>query len=97
MVGTDPGDTVVRLRVATELRAAGLVAWADHSSRRLGKQLEAASRARAHFAAICGDELGEGIVQLKDLKAGTQRQVGLGDLARELVRAEGQHRHGDEA
>jgi histidyl-tRNA synthetase len=85
------------LRVATRLRRAGLVAWADHTSRRLGKQIEAAARAGAHFAVICGDELAEGIVQLKDLKAGTQRQIGVDDLARDLVRAEGQHRHGDDA
>ena len=51
-------------------------------------------RAGAHFAVICGDELDEGHVQLRDLKAGTQRQVAVADLARELLRAQAQHRHG---
>jgi histidyl-tRNA synthetase len=96
VVAVDPGDTVVRLRVATELRASGLTTWPDLTSRRLGKQLEAASRAGAHFAVICGDETATGAVQLKDLKAGTQRQVALVDLTRELLRADAQHRHGEE-
>jgi histidyl-tRNA synthetase len=95
VVAADPADTVVRLRTATELRRAGLAAGADLSGRRLGKQLEAAARSGAHLAVICGDELGEGYLQLRDLKAGTQRLVAHGDLARELARAERQHRHGD--
>ena len=86
----------MRLRVATDLRANGLTTWPDLTSRRLGKQLEAASRAGAHFAVICGDEMASGAVQVKDLKAGTQRQVAVTDLARELLRADAQHRHGEE-
>jgi histidyl-tRNA synthetase len=97
VVGADPHDTIVRLRIATELRGADLAATADLSSRRLGKQLEAAARARAHFAVICGDELTDGNVQLRDLKAGTQRQVAVSDLTRELARAAVQHRHGEDA
>jgi histidyl-tRNA synthetase len=94
VVGTDAQDTVVRLQVATELRGAGLSCWPDLSARRLGKQLEGAVRAGAHFAVICGDELDDGHVQLRDLKAGTQRPVAVTDLARELLRAQAQHRHG---
>jgi histidyl-tRNA synthetase len=92
--GADPGDTVGRLRVATELRAAGLRARADLASRKLGRQLEAAGREGAHFAVILGDELAAGQVQVRDLAAGTQRTVAVGDLARELARAEASHRHG---
>jgi histidyl-tRNA synthetase len=97
VVGADPQDSVVRLQVATELRGAGLACRPDLSARRLGKQLEGAARAGAHFAVICGDELAAGHVLLKDLQAGTQRQVDIADLARELTRAQAQHRHGDEA
>ncbi len=97
VVGVDAQDTVVRLQVATELRGAGLACSPDLTTRRLGKQLEGAVRAGAHFAVICGDELVEGHVQVRDLKAGTQRQVAVADLARELLRAESQHRHGAEA
>ena len=62
--------------------------------RKLGRQLEAASRDHAHFAVIIGDELADGHVQLKDLEAGTQRLVPLADLARDLARAAKSHHHG---
>lgn len=97
VVGADPLDTVVRLQLATELRGAGLSCRADLTGRRLGKQLEGAAKAGAHFAVICGDELVDGHVLVKDLDAGTQRQVEVTDLARDLGRAHSQHRHGEEA
>jgi histidyl-tRNA synthetase len=94
VAGADPEDTVSRLRVATDLRKAGLRVRADLGRRKLGRQLEAAGKDGAHFAVILGDELAEGHVQLRDLLAGTQRIVGVEDLARELARAEQHHRHG---
>ena len=94
VVGVDPEDTVGRLRVATELRAAGFEARADLSHRRVGKQLETASKDGAHFAVILGDELADGQVQVRDLQAGTQRVVAVAGLAKELGRAERTHRHG---
>jgi histidyl-tRNA synthetase len=97
VVGSDPADTATRFRVATDLRAAGLAVRAELGSRKLGKQLEAAARDGAHFAVILGDELAGGHVQLRDLEAGTQRAVGVANLARELERATKSHRHGLEA
>ena len=94
VVGADPDDTVARLRIATELRAAGVVARAELGRRKLGKQLESAAKEGAHFAVIVGDELTAGEVQLKDLPAGTQKVVALADLAREVARAHAAHRHG---
>jgi histidyl-tRNA synthetase len=94
VVGTDPADTITRLRIATDLRAAGLAARAELGPRKLGKQLEAAARDGAHFAVIIGDELNGGNVQLRDLEAGTQRLVAVPSLARELERASRTHRHG---
>ena len=94
VVGSDPADTATRLRIATELRAAGLAARAELGARKLGKQLEAAARDGAHFAVIVGDELNAGNVQLRDLEAGTQRAVPVANLARELERASRTHRHG---
>ena len=94
VVGSDPDGTVARLRVATELRDAGLAARAELGKRKLGKQLEAAAREGAHFAVILGDELAGGHVQLRDLEAGTQRAVAVADLARDLERAHKSHRHG---
>ena len=94
VVGADPADTVARLRIATDLRGAGLAARAELSHRKLGKQLESAARDGAHFAVILGDELIDGHVQLRDLQAGTQREVGVADLVGELTRASRTHRHG---
>ena len=94
VVGSDPADTVTRLRIATELRGAGLAVRAELGARKLGKQLEAAARDGAHFAVIIGDELEGGHVQLRDLEAGTQRPVNVSGLARELERATKSHRHG---
>ena len=94
VVGADPDDTVTRLRVATDLRAAGIAARAELGRRKLGKQLEAASRDHAHFAVIVGDELASGEVGLRDLPAGTQKLVQVADLAREIERAHAAHRHG---
>jgi histidyl-tRNA synthetase len=94
VVGADPADTVARLRVASLLRAEGLAVRAELATRRLGRQLEAASRDHAHFAVIIGDELADGHVQLKDLEAGTQKVVALAHLAQELARAAKSHHHG---
>jgi histidyl-tRNA synthetase len=94
VVGADPSATDIRLRLATELRAAGVPAAADLAPRKLGRQLEGAAREGAHFAIVVGDELEAGQVQLRDLEAGTQRPVNLADLARELQRAQASHRHG---
>lgn len=94
VVGADPDDTVGRLRIATELRAAGIAARAELGRRRLGKQLEAAARDQAHFAIILGDELAAGDVQVRDLPAATQKIVPVADLAREIARAHAAHRHG---
>jgi histidyl-tRNA synthetase len=94
VASADPEDTIGRLRVATELRAAGLRVRADLGRRKLGRQLEAAGKDGAHFAVILGDELADGHVQLRDLLAGTQRVVALEDLARDLARAEQHHKHG---
>ena len=94
VVGADPGDTVSRLKTATDLRAAGIHAQAALGRRKLGRQLEAAARDQAHFAVILGDELSDGEVGLRDLPAGTQKVVAIGDLAREIERAHAAHHHG---
>ncbi len=94
VASADPADSVGRLRVATELRRAGIAARADLGTRRLGRQLEQASREGAHFAVILGDELRDGMVQLRDLRAGTQHAVPLDELARSIQRGESTHHHG---
>jgi histidyl-tRNA synthetase len=80
VVGTGD-DQADRLKVAGRLRDAGLRVRPDGSSRKLGKQLEAASKAGAGWAAIVGDELGDGMVGLKDLGSGEQETVALDEVA----------------
>jgi histidyl-tRNA synthetase len=87
---------MTRLRIVTDLRAAGIGARAELGRRKLGKQLESAAREHAHFAVIIGDELAAGEVALRDLAAGTQKAVALADLAREVRRAHDAHHHGVE-
>ncbi len=94
VVGADAQDTTTRLRLATDLRAAGLAVRADLATRKLGRQLEGAARDGAHFAVIVGDELAHGQVQVRDLQAGTQRSANVADLARDLSRGQAGHRHG---
>ena len=92
VVGADPGNTLDRLRIATDLRGAGLPVRADLAVRKLGRQLEAAVRDGAQFAVILGDELAAGEVQLRDLDGGSQKTVALADLPallRRKVRAPG--------
>lgn len=84
--GADPVATAERLRVATELRTAGLPVRAELGRRKLGRQLEAAVKEGARFAVILGDELAAGEVQLRDLHAASQRTVALADLASLLRR-----------
>ncbi len=94
VVGLNPDDTISRLRIVTQLRAAGIASRAELGRRKLGKQLEGAARDRAHFAVIVGDDVAGGSVGLRDLAAGTQKDVPVVDLAREVERAHAAHRHG---
>ncbi len=86
IVGADPADTEGRLRIATQLRGAGLAVRAELAPRKLGRQLEAAVREGARFAVILGDELAAGEVQLRDLRAASQKAVPVADLATLLRR-----------
>jgi histidyl-tRNA synthetase len=74
-------DHADRLRVAGQLRDAGLAVRPDGSSRKLGKQLEAAGKAGAGWAVIVGEELSQGLVGLKNLDSGEQESVAVGEVA----------------
>jgi len=76
--GDDHAD---RLRVAGQLRDAGIAVRPDGSSRKLGKQLEAAAKAGAGWAVIVGEELSQGLVGLKNLDNGEQASVAVDDVA----------------
>jgi len=65
-------DHARRLGIAATLREAGVVVRPDGSSRKLGKQLESASKAGARWAVIVGEAEA---VALKDLASGEQRDA----------------------
>ena len=81
VVGTDPAALAPRLRVAATLRQAGLRVRADGSARKLGRQLESASKAGARYAVLVDPALATGSVILRDLDAGEQRELLIGDIA----------------
>jgi histidyl-tRNA synthetase len=81
VVSADADAFEARLRVAGTLREAGVRVRVDGSPRKLGKQLESAARVGARWAVIVGEELGRGNVVLRDLSAGEQRELALGEVA----------------
>ena len=68
-----------RLRVAGQLREAGLRVRADGSTRKLGKQLESAAKLGARWAVIVSGDSGS--VILRDLDAHEQQELLLGEVA----------------
>ena len=80
--GDDHAD---RLRIAATLRDAGLAVRPDGSTRKLGKQLEAAAKAGAHWVVIVGDELAEGRIGLKNLETGKQESVAVEEVAERVA------------
>lgn len=67
--------------VVAALRRAGMPAEFNYALQPLGKQLRAADRAAAAWAVILGDETRQrGVVQVKDLRGGGEREVFLSEL-----------------
>jgi histidyl-tRNA synthetase len=64
------------------LRDAGISAEMDHQGRSLKSQFKVADRLGARFVVILGpDELAAGEVSLRDMTAGVEERVGIGDVA----------------
>ena len=81
----NPESLAESLRLAAELRAAGLrVEWYPEAAK-LDRQLKYADALGVRFALIQGpDELAAGVVMLKDLRSRTQVAVPRGQLAAAL-------------
>lgn len=68
-----------------ELRAAGVSADMDHSARSLKAQLRYADKLGAQRVVMLGEqELSSGVVPVRDMQTGGQRNVNLGELIKEL-------------
>jgi histidyl-tRNA synthetase len=73
------------IKIATQLRAAGLRTELNVLDNALDKQLKAASASGARYAAIVAPaELERGEVNVKDLRQREQRAVKITDLAQAL-------------
>src|SRR5260370_21670198 len=74
--------------VARDLRAANLNVEMLSPERKMKTLLARASKIGACFAVIIGDdELARGVVQLRDLKQSTQREVPMAEAARAIADA----------
>ena len=79
---------VMRSSLARDLRAANLNVEMLSPERKMKTLLARASKIGARFAVIIGDdELARGVVQLRDLKQSTQREVTVADAARAIADA----------
>ena len=77
----DPRYFEKYLRIASELRAAGINTEVYLEPAKLGNQLTYADRKRFRLAIIAGDnEFAKDVVQLKDLSAKSGRDVALGEI-----------------
>ncbi len=73
------------IKLAQELRAAGLRVDLYPEADKLGKQFKYASSLRIPFVAVLGDdEQAQGLVALKDMQSGEQRAVPRAEVARSL-------------
>jgi histidyl-tRNA synthetase len=92
-VGTAPADVMVAIwnddsiaesiKLAHQLRAAGLRVDLYPEADKLGKQFKYASSVGVPFVAVIGDdERAKGQVALKDMRSGEQRSIARGETAR---------------
>lgn len=78
--------TTAALAIARRVRAAGVSAETGDGSRKLGKLLELAARAGARYAVLVGEaEQATGLIVLRDLATGTQRELPPAALAAALA------------
>lgn len=84
-----PDANVPAQRIVTDLRTAGLGADVDWSGRSLKAQLKQAHRCGARFAILLGaDELGAGVVQVRDMAASAQVTVPVHGIVTYIQEAE---------
>jgi len=86
VVSVTPEDRPAVLRLAHDLRDAGLRVEYALGDDKMGKQLKLADARRARFAVVLGpDERARNAAVLKDLLGGSQRDVALGELSGVLI------------
>ncbi len=82
VVAVTPNDRAAALRLAHDLRDGGLRIEYSLGDDKMGKQLKLADSRRARFAVVLGpEERSRNAAVVKDLSAGSQREVPLGQLS----------------
>jgi histidyl-tRNA synthetase len=82
-LGEEPA--LVSLKLISDLRQAGITCDTDYENKSLKAAMRKANDAKADHVLIIGeDEVKKGVVTLKDMKSGQQREIPQGDLIREL-------------
>jgi len=88
IIAMGPAATRLAVVVARDLRAAKLNVEMLSPEKKMKSLLARASKIGARIAVIIGDdELARGVVQLRDLKQSTQREVAVADAARVIADA----------
>ena len=88
IVVADPTLAGEAFGVATALRRAGVATDLAFDARSLKAQFKVADRSGARWTVILGaDEAARGVVRVKDLTSGEQREVARGDVVAELTAA----------
>ncbi len=68
-------------RLVNELRKAGLIADKDHLNRSVKAQFKYANKVNANYTIVIGeDELSKGIVKLKNMVDGEEKEIALNDV-----------------
>lgn len=81
----DPGRLDDALHIAQQLRSGGINTQVQMEEKKIGKQLQYASRAGIRFVVMRGeDELNKGVVSVKDLEREQQFEVPLEELVETL-------------
>lgn len=84
----DDGGLATAVAMASELRAAGINTEVTVEPKKLAKQIQYADRAGIRFVVMCGDaEAARGVVAIKDLREGQQREVPRDELVATLSAA----------
>jgi histidyl-tRNA synthetase len=87
VVAIDPSLAAAALHLAAELRRAGVATDLAFDGRSTKAQFKVADRSGARHVLILGpDEVARGVVTVKDLTSGAQREVARADVAADLPR-----------
>jgi histidyl-tRNA synthetase len=91
IIAMGPAAARHAIAVARDLRAANLKVEMLSPERKMKTLLARASKIGARFAVIIGDdEIARGVVQVRDLKQSTQREVAVAEAARAIAQAPGE-------